>query len=171
MAKGDRTRRRRLYFYPGFQPSFIWGLGGAVVAAGLAALFSLFILLVVQGRAVAVDVFPLLIGFNAVVVLALLVVVYWVALFISHRMGGPLYRLEAACKDLAQGRLNQRVDLRQNDQLQEMAAALNLGMSGLRERLVELRQELRELEKVGDPQEVRDRAKHLGRRMDELFQL
>lgn len=171
MVTESETRRRRIYFYPGFQPSFVWGLGGAVLAAGLAAVFSMVILLLVQGRAMVPDVFPILIGFNIVVVLSLLIIVYWVALFVSHRMGGPLYRMEVAFKDMAQGRLDQRVSLRRYDQLQQEAEALNQGVNGLRERLAELRDQARQLEQVTDPQELRDRANLLGRRMDDLFVL
>lgn len=171
MATESETRRRRMYFYPGFQPSFVWGLGGAVLAAGLAAVFSMVILLLVQGRAQVPNVFPILIGFNIVVLLSLLIIIYWVALFVSHRMGGPLYRMEEAFKDMAQGRLNHMVSLRRGDQLQQEAEALNQGVSGLRERLEELREQARQLEKVTDPQEVRDRANLLGRRMDDLFVL
>ncbi len=167
----QETRRRRLYLYPGFQPSFIWGLCGAVLAAGLAALFSMVILLVVQGRPSVPDVFPLLISFNIIVVVALLIIVYWVALFVSHRMGGPLYRMEVMFKDLAEGRLDQKVRLRRGDQLQEVAEALNRGVSGLRQRLEDLRAQARQLEEVSDPQELRDRVSLLGRRIDDLFVL
>ncbi|MCB2193544.1 MAG: hypothetical protein KQI62_18360 [Deltaproteobacteria bacterium] len=171
MPASNQKRRRRMYFYPGFQPSFVWGLGGAVLAAGLAAVFSMVILFLVQGRPQVPNVFPLLIGFNIVVVLSVLLIIYWVALFVSHRMGGPLYRMEMAFKDMAQGRLNQQVSLRRNDQLQQEAQALNQGVSGMRERLKELREQVRQLEKVADLQEARDRANLLGRRMDDLFVL
>lgn len=167
----NETRRRRLYFYPGFQPSFVWGLGGAVLAAALAALFSMVILLMVHGRPVVPDVLPLLIGFNIIVVLSLLIIVYWVALFVSHRMGGPLYRMEVAFKDLGEGRLNQKVCLRRGDQLQQVADALNQGVDSLRERLEDLRSQARQLEEVRDPQELRDRVNLLSRRMDDLFVL
>lgn len=170
-AKSEARRRRRMYFYPGFQPSFVWGLGGAVLAAGLAAVFSMAILLLVQGRAQVPNVFPILIGFNIVVLLALLIIVYWVALFVSHRMGGPLYRMEVAFKDMAQGRLNQPVSLRRGDQLQREAEALNQGVGSLRERLMELRDQARQLENVSDAQEARDRANLLGRRIDDLFDI
>ena len=169
MTTESETRRRRMYFYPGFQPSFVWGLGGAVLAAGLAALFSMVLLLLVQGRAQVPDVFPILIGFNIMIMLSLLLIVYWVGLFVSHRMGGPLYRMEVAFKEMAQGRLNQPVSLRRGDQLQQEAQALNQGVSGLRERLEELREQARQLEEAIDPQELRDRANLLGRRMDDLF--
>ena len=171
MATESETRRRRMYFYPGFQPSFVWGLGGAVLAAGLAAVFSMVILLLVHGRSMVPDVLPILIGFNIVVVLSLLLIVYWVALFVSHRMGGPLYRMEVAFRDMAQGRLNQPVYLRRGDQLQQEAQALNQGVSALRERLEELRDQARQMEEAVDPQEMRDRANLLRRRMDDLFEL
>ena len=171
MVARNEMRRRRLYFYPGFQPSFVWGLGGAVLAAGLAAVFSMVILLLVQGRPVVPNVFPLLIGFNVVVVFSLLIIIYWVALFVSHRMGGPLYRMEVAFKDMAQGRLDQKVHLRRDDGLQQETQALNQGVSALRERLEDLRDQARQLAEISDPQEVRDRANLLRRRMDDLFVL
>ncbi|MBU1275861.1 MAG: methyl-accepting chemotaxis protein [Proteobacteria bacterium] len=167
----NETKRRRLYFYPGFQPSFVWGLGGAVLAAGLAALLSMTILLVVQGREVVPNIFPLLLGFNIIVVLGLLSIVYWVALFVSHRMGGPLYRMEVLFKDLGEGRLNHKVSLRRDDQLHHVAEALNQGVSGLRQRLEELRRQARQLEDVTDPHELREQAKLLGRHIDDLFVL
>jgi len=164
MATESETRRRRMYFYPGFQPSFVWGLGGAVLAAGLAAVFSMVILLLVHGRSMVPDVLPILIGFNLVVVLSLFLIVYWVVLFVSHRMGGPLYRMEVAFRDMAQGRLNQPVYLRRGDQLQQEAQALNQGLE-------ELRDQARQMEEASDLQEMRDRANLLRRRMDDLFEL
>lgn len=49
----------------------------------------------------------------------------FVTLYISHKIAGPLYRLETDLKSTSGGDLTRRFRLRQEDQLAELAKALN----------------------------------------------
>jgi len=171
MSRKEPIKRRRLFWYQGFQPGFVWGFGGAVLAAFLAGVFSLLILAMAHGRPAAPDVFPLLMVFNVISLLALLLIVYWVVLFVSHRMGGPLHRMQMLFAELEQGRLDQRVDLRRDDQLQEVAQAINRSVGSLRERLTRLRRQLAALRDSCQEARLQAEAERLCKELDELFVL
>ena len=141
MAQGEgKERRRQLHWYRGFQPGFIWGLTGAVTAAALSAIFSALLVAQVMNRLVVPSsLLTLLLVFSCITLLALAMVVYWVMLFVSHRMGGPLYRFECVINGMGCGHLNERVDLRKNDQLQDVAQTINQAIDGLNQRVAGLK--------------------------------
>jgi len=169
MTREEPRKRRRLFWYQDFQPGFIWGLGGAFMAALLAGVFSLLILGMALGRQAVPNIFPVLIVFNVITLLALLLIIYWVVLFVSHRMGGPLYRMGLIFEQLGRGRLDRRVNLRRDDQLQEVAEAINQGMSGLRQRVETLRGGLCSLQELEEEPSLRAEAERLCQEMDRLF--
>jgi nitrogen fixation/metabolism regulation signal transduction histidine kinase len=49
-------------------------------------------------------------------------------LMLSHRVAGPLYRLQKHILDVAEGRTDDNVKFRQKDYFQEVASAYNLQM-------------------------------------------
>jgi methyl-accepting chemotaxis protein len=176
MAEKVECRRRRwLFFYRDFRPSFVWGLAVAGAAILLPLVFSSLIMFMLSGRQSIPNIFPLLLSLNLIALLGLLVLAYWVALCVSHRMGGPLYRLQDALRFLGQGYLNQRVRLRENDQLQDFAQTLNQAVTGLQERVESLRTEtqglLRQAEQEQAEAELRQQIERLRASMDDLFVL
>ncbi|RJX29890.1 MAG: methyl-accepting chemotaxis protein [Desulfarculus sp.] len=176
MADQVECRRRRwLFFYRDFRPGFVWGLAVAGAAILLPLLFSSLIMLLLTGRQSIPDMFPLLLYLNLIAVLALLVLAYWVALCVSHRMGGPLYRLQDILRSLGQGYLNQRVRLRENDQLQGFALSLNQALGAVQERVERLRTETLELQRQAEkeqaPAELRQQIERLRATLDDLFVL
>jgi HAMP domain-containing protein len=48
-----------------------------------------------------------------------------VAMFLSHRVAGPIFNLERAIRKMAEGDLSQEVHLREKDEGKELAGALN----------------------------------------------
>lgn len=48
-----------------------------------------------------------------------------VMIFISHKIAGPLYRFEQTLADISNGNLTHRFNLRQNDQLIQLAESIN----------------------------------------------
>ncbi|MEW5913420.1 MAG: methyl-accepting chemotaxis protein [Thermodesulfobacteriota bacterium] len=175
MSQNQERRRRRLFFYPGFQTSFIWGLVVAGAAVLLPLVFSCLILILLYGRQSIPNVFPLLLALNLVALLGLLVLAYWMALCVSHRMGGPLYRLEDVLRSMGQGYLGQRVRLRQGDQLQGFAQSLNQALGGLQDRAERLRAEIHQLqqkvEQEQTPEALRLQIERLRANLDDLFVL
>jgi methyl-accepting chemotaxis protein len=65
----------------------------------------------------------------------LMAVVALAALIVSHRIAGPLYRLEREAEAWAQGDLTRRFSLRRGDELKELAAALDGAQRAWRKRL------------------------------------
>lgn len=62
-------------------------------------------------------------------------------IYFSHKVAGPIYRLEKVCTALADGDYTQRVTLRKGDELQNLAAVLGGAIEKTRERMVRLRDE------------------------------
>lgn len=63
---------------------------------------------------------------NLGVNMLLLVVIFaLVGILISHRIAGPLYRIEKILKEASEGNIQQRIRLRKNDQLHELASIIN----------------------------------------------
>ncbi len=72
-----------------------------------------------------------------IVVGSALVVV--IAMFITHRLAGPMFRLERAVDNMVDGQLDDVIHLREKDEGKELAAKLNQFNRGLSENIAELR--------------------------------
>ena len=57
--------------------------------------------------------------------LLLVPVIITASIYLSHKIAGPLVRVERAARDIAGGNLQIRVKLRKKDSLQELAQAIN----------------------------------------------
>jgi HAMP domain-containing protein len=49
----------------------------------------------------------------------------FITIFVSHKLAGPVYRLEKFAQNLGSGQLNDRIHLRQGDELRDVAASFN----------------------------------------------
>lgn len=54
-----------------------------------------------------------------------------VMIFISHKIAGPLYRFEQTLADISNGNLTHRFNLRQDDQLIQLAESINKFTAGM----------------------------------------
>jgi len=72
-------------------------------------------------------------------------------LFISHKISGPLYRLKMTLKDLGNGKLKQ-MNLRQQDQLQEVAVSYNEAIEKLNDKIKKIQSSssIEEVKKILD---------------------
>ncbi|MBU4375943.1 MAG: methyl-accepting chemotaxis protein [Candidatus Omnitrophica bacterium] len=68
-------------------------------------------------------------------VLAVLIFIF--AIFISHRIAGPIYRVKSIIRDIGEGKLDKRIHLRKNDELHDLADELNKMQENLKSRLKE----------------------------------
>ena len=66
----------------------------------------------------------ILLGSAAVIVFTGLITVI-ITLFTSHRIAGPLYSMEKDIEEVASGNLKKKFDLRQEDEIKELAASLD----------------------------------------------
>lgn len=61
------------------------------------------------------------------------------SIFLSHKIAGPLYRVEKFIKAVARGDLSTKLRLRQGDELQELAEAINDMTDDLKNRVKRLK--------------------------------
>jgi methyl-accepting chemotaxis protein len=59
-------------------------------------------------------------------------VAIWVGIILSNRIAGPWYRLETILREIAEGNLTSEVKLRQGDELQSLADAINVTTANLK---------------------------------------
>jgi len=76
------------------------------------------------------------VGFTAVVMI----------LFTSHKIAGPIYRLETDAREVANGNLKIKFKLRQGDQIKALAESLNVMVEKLRSDMGELKKSSLKLE-------------------------
>lgn len=65
--------------------------------------------------------------------------IVWLTIYFSHKVAGPIYRLERVCSGLVQGDYAQEVFLRKGDELQNLGKLLGQAVGDTRERLIALR--------------------------------
>jgi len=63
-------------------------------------------------------------------------------LFISHRIAGPLYRLETDIAEVNRGNLTVEIRVRKNDELQYLAKSLNQMLKTIRSAVAEVSEEI-----------------------------
>lgn len=140
--KRPRFRRRRYFIKKGFQSRFIlWFVILIICSTTLtAASIMIYYYLRYQGGDLSLRLFymsaqsenlesttmfrlvlPALVASN---ILAIIISAIF-GLFYSHRMAGPVYRLEESIKSIIAGNLDFHIRLRKNDEFKELADALN----------------------------------------------
>ncbi|MEW6666393.1 MAG: methyl-accepting chemotaxis protein [Thermodesulfobacteriota bacterium] len=146
-------RRRILYIHKAFQRSFILKFCLIALCAMMAASMLLYFLskntltatyryhhLALQRTGEAI--LPALVITNLVVLLVLLAATILVTLYVSHKIGGPLYRFGKTFESVGNGNLSFQVKLREHDQLADFAAAINQMMGNLKERVMQIQHEV-----------------------------
>ncbi|MFH0839921.1 MAG: methyl-accepting chemotaxis protein [Candidatus Omnitrophota bacterium] len=68
-------------------------------------------------------------------ILAVLIFIF--AIFISHRIAGPIYRIKSIIRGIGEGKFDTRIALRKNDELHDLADELNKMQENLKSRLKE----------------------------------
>lgn len=82
------------------------------------------------------------------ILIPLVFVLFAHSILVSHRIAGPLYRFGIVLREMASGNLTHRFRIRPRDYLHEEAAELQRALTSLRERLVAIRGDTRELRQV-----------------------
>ena len=152
-----RKNPRRVYFIEKkFQASFILKFCALVITSSLLT-GALVYFLSQQSTTVAFEhsravvkstadfLLPLLI--QTIIVVGIIVAISTVilTLFISHKIAGPLYRLKKELNAVGFGYLADSFSLREDDQLQDIAASMSEMVKGLKERIGNLKNDWRSL--------------------------
>lgn len=154
---GGQNRRRNYFIKKGFQASFIVKFCLLLI---LACLIMSFVSYLFMGNTTTTSfenlrftvkstsdfMLPILIssGITAVVLVSVATIV--IVLFISHRIAGPLYRLEKSLEELGGGDLTVDVHLRQADEIKALADTLNRTMKNLKGPIAASKAKAEELE-------------------------
>jgi methyl-accepting chemotaxis protein len=128
----ETVARRKILVDRKFQLQYlyIW-LWVGVGMVCIALLFYVFRARVLGSRALDPAVVRLMTGMSGFLVL-FCVLMGVIAVFLTHRVAGAAYRLERCIRDLAAGKLRERIALRSGDYLQTLAEALVDLQSSLR---------------------------------------
>jgi methyl-accepting chemotaxis protein len=73
-----------------------------------------------------------------------------VSIFISHKVAGPLYRIERVAEELGKGNLDLQVRFRKGDELHYLADKLNLMINGIKGMVVDDKNIVDNLSKIAD---------------------
>jgi methyl-accepting chemotaxis protein len=115
---------------------------------------------------------------SALVIVFIGVAAIGVTLFTSHRIAGPLYRIEKDVQEVASGNLKKTFDLRHTDEIRLLAESLNQMTASLRGRVNTVKSSFEELEKalaraentlgVTLPEGVKDKISEIRKEMSKL---
>lgn len=186
MARQHPGRRRQIYIDKTFQFRFIIKfclilLAGVIVSSGLLFYFSQGTLtssftnsrLVIQPTGSAI--LPAIVWTNLIVLGLILVATIVVTLYISHKIAGPIFRLEKEITRIGEGDLTTHVALRSQDQMKAFAERVNTMTAGLNRKLGNIQRQAAELadraSSTPDARDLKQRAESLSRYIQEHFTL
>ena len=186
MAEKRAIPRRQLYVKKEFQFQFILKfclilLAGVIISTGLLFFFSQDTLtssfshsrLVIRSTAEAM--LPAIITTNLISLALIIVTTIVVTLYISHKIAGPIFRLETELRRIGQGDLATNVSLRANDQMLAFAQRVNEMTAQLNRRVTEIRRQADEISTAAAQEassgEVNRRANALNRYIQDHFTL
>lgn len=158
MDKGAENRRKNYFIKQKFQRDFILKFCALVVAGSCLSGLIIFRMsgstLTTAFRhsrltimSTADFILPAVLLSSAVVIVLVGLAAIGVTLFASHRIAGPLYRMEKDIQEVARGNLNVRFNLRSTDELKAMASSLDDMVAALRTNVTELNKTVAALEK------------------------
>lgn len=186
MAEKQSIRRRQLYVKKEFQFRFILKfclilLAGVLISTVLLFYFSQDTLtstfshsrLVIRSTAEAM--LPAIITTNLISLALILLATIIVTLYISHKIAGPIFRLENELRRIGQGDLSTIVALRNKDQMLAFAQRVNEMTAGLNQRVAEIQRQTESIAEAasqpGVPEDVKRQTERLNRYIRENFTL
>lgn len=186
MVQKPTTRRQQIYIKKGFQFRFILKfcmilLAGVLISTALLFIFSQDTLtssfshsrLVIRSTAEAM--LPAIITTNLISLALIIVTTIIVTLYISHKIAGPIFRLESEIRRIGEGDLSATIALRSKDQMLEFARRVNEMTAGLHQRISEIQRQAEAIadaaSQSGDTNDIGDRADQLNRYIRDHFTL
>ncbi|MFA5144150.1 MAG: methyl-accepting chemotaxis protein [Candidatus Omnitrophota bacterium] len=176
-----RNRRRNYFIKKDFQRNFILKFCllvaiGSIVSGLIIYLMSRstattsFENLRLVIKSTADYILPAVLLSGAIVIVITGIAAILITLFTSHKIAGPLYRIEKDIREVAAGDLTQEFNLRSGDEIKPIAGALNLMAHYLRDEVGALKKDIARLESVsaGAPQEIKEKVAALKSRIEKL---
>jgi methyl-accepting chemotaxis protein len=108
-------------------------------------------------------VYPILLTANIITIGMIIIITIIITLLISHKIAGPLYRIEKSIREIANGNLSFQIYLRTKDELATLAGIFNNMIVKLRGRIETIQDAARNLDNMVKewklPQKKIDRKK------------
>jgi methyl-accepting chemotaxis protein len=183
MMNDYRNRRRNYYIKKEFQRNFILKfcvlvlIGSAISGAILywvsrATVTTSFENLRLVIKSTADYILPA-VFFSSLIVIAIIgTATVFITLFTSHKIAGPLYRMEKDVREVALGNLSQEFSLRIGDEVRPIAQALSEMVHFLRKEVNALKKDISDLEalsvETNASQAIREKIKTLKAEIEKL---
>ena len=181
-------RRRKKYINPPFQNQFILQFAALILLGCIAFAFSLyfysqqtvttaFIHSKLRVMNTAEFLFPALILTTLAVTAMVSFFSGFRLLLFSHRIAGPLYRLEKSAEAIGRGDLALQIRLRTGDELQEFARAMDGMVRDLRSRAIQIQKQNERLHQIilraeqaqGFPKDILEPLRDTQRELNEII--
>ena len=91
---------------------------------------------------------PLIVTTQFYVLLVMTIATVFLVLYCSHRIAGPLYRLQKAANEVKNGNLEQTLTIRKKDELQQLIISFQQMVDNFRDKFLELQNNLSEIRKI-----------------------
>lgn len=139
------SKRSRIFIKKDFQGRFILGAFALILLSGLCSALLIYWMtggdLQAQSQSAHVNIvnaaerlgISIFIG-NLVAILVAGGIAVSTVLYASHKIAGPLYRFETLCQEVGDGKLDTVTNLREHDQLQDLAQSFAAMVAKLRSR-------------------------------------
>lgn len=165
-------RRRNFYVKKSFQSSFAWRFTALIALEAL--LVTLLFFYVSRGtlttaylgnelriERTAVFFFTTFLIISAIAAVTMTLIGTLVFVILSHRIAGPVYRLQRSLEEIRRGNLTLHVRLRRKDEFGELAADVNRLSETLNGKIGEIKKELQRARGAADAAESREALKRL----------
>lgn len=160
-------KRRQYFIKKGFQFHFIIKfclllLAGIILSATLLFFFnqdtltSSFHNSRLEIKSTAMSILPAILYTNLITLLIASGATIAVTLFVSHRIAGPMFRIEKGLAEAAGGDLTHRISFRQKDQMQVLAESFNTMTASLADKISGIDAEVEGLEKLAGELDLPD---------------
>jgi len=179
MAEKGKERRKNYFINKRFQSLFILKFCALVVLGSMisgaivymmskAALTTTFENCRLTVKSAADFILPAVLLSSGVVIVLIGISAVAVTLFTSHKIAGPLYRIEKDIEEVASGNLNKRVNLREGDEIKALAESLNYMTTSLRASIDEVKRDIRQLESVVTKEDLKKRIAKIRELLDKF---
>jgi len=123
----------------------------------------------------AIAILPTVILTNLITLGLISLAAIMIILFISHKIAGPIFRLEQDIKNIGKGDLTNKIKLRKKDQITELAEEINRMTEDYHKKILNIQTRVENLlelaPKQNCPQELTEGLKHLKQTINTDFKI
>jgi len=177
----EKNRRKNYFIKREFQTRFILKFCGLLILASVISGFILYLFsrgtattTFVNSRlsimSTADYILPVLIGGSLITVILVSIATVVLVKYLSHRIAGPLFKIEKGVREVGEGNLNLKVALRSTDEISKQAECVNEMTGKLKTHLLEIKARARDLGREIDSLKTHDAFKSLSEKKEKLDQ-